>query len=403
MRRFLVTLCMIASACTDQPPDAVRAEPDSVDVVVVRHDADAFAKAPQWTVDSQPVVVYDGGAQPEFDLTRVSVPVRLGDGRLLALDRLNGGRLMLFDASGHPVRVVARSGNGPGELMAPHDPMLVGGDTVSVDDEANGRVTFFSADKGLLRSKRLALSEGGPCSTPHGMLANGRVLRVYRCSGAPPAGRLPTLVMTSEHDLAAIDTVAVLPGAEFVPFVTRYRGVEREHPMPLRFYRDVLATAWDSTIVTANGEDGYVLEFRTPGGAVQRRVVVDQPRRPVTDAMREAQVEKELSRMSGGGERMADVGESRRQAREMPFADSLPPYARLLAVNGGWLWVVDYAVPPDTTWAATAFTRDGEVAARLTSSKAGGPVWFSADEVMVRETDDDDVVRFVVYRIAKRE
>jgi len=208
-------------------------------------------------------------------------------------------------------------------------------------------------------------------------------------------------VTTTALDLSAPDTVAILPGLEFVAFETRYAGVRRPTTLVLRFTRGAMAAAWDANIATATGEGGYVVERRAETGDVQVRIIVDVPRRPVTDSMRNALIDIELMRLAPGRQQMVDIDESRRQAREAPFADSLPPYQGMVAVSGGWLWMTDGQAPGDTAWSATAFTKDGDIAARLTVAGDGIPIWYDDAHVMVRQTDDIGLVRFAVYRLKK--
>jgi hypothetical protein len=128
------------------------------------------------------------------------------------------------------------------------------------------------------------------------------------------------------------------------------------------------------------------------------------PRRAVTDAMRDAVVARELETYSTpSAEAHGGVEESRRLARESPIADSLPPYAGLVAGMDGLLWVVDPFASPDTIWAATAFREDGEIVARLTGTGRAWPTQILDDRVLLRTTDDDGVVRFEVRRIVKGE
>jgi hypothetical protein len=96
---------------------------------------------------------------------------------------------------------------------------------------------------------------------------------------------------------------------------------------------------------------------------------------------------------------MLDPNESRRVAREAPFADSLPPYEGLFVSPNATLWVVDATAPGDTSWSATAFRLDGAIVGRLQVGRAGRPVAYGNDRVVVREEDEDGVVSMKVFRI----
>jgi hypothetical protein len=153
-------------------------------------------------------------------------------------------------------------------------------------------------------------------------------------------------------------------------------------------------------VVSATGEGGYVLEQRALDGHVTAHIHVDQPRRAVTAPMREARIAQELERLSGAeSDGMVDPEETRRHAREMKFADSLPPYELLFPAPDGTLWVTDYATLADSSWSATAFRADGAIVGRLTTRIRGTPVSFGDGRVLIRLVDEDGVVRFGLYRL----
>ena len=102
------------------------------DVFTMRHGADAFVRAPQFVVADSAEVVFDGGDDPDFDLTASSM-LPLPDGRAVAIGR-RPARLMVFAADGRPDRIIARSGDGPGDVVAPFLPTVVHGDTVMLFD-----------------------------------------------------------------------------------------------------------------------------------------------------------------------------------------------------------------------------------------------------------------------------
>src|SRR5688572_27871919 len=116
--------------------------------------------------------------------------------------------------------------------------------------------------------------------------------------------------------------------------------------------------------------------------------------------MRAAQIARELERFeSEGSERLVDAAESRRIAREGPFADSLPPFGQLFVTRDQTLWVVDPVAPGDTVWSATAFRRDGAIIGRLRASGHALPLAFGSDRVVLRTEDEDGVVALRVHRL----
>lgn len=160
----IIALTFLLAACgtppgDDSTPDLPVAHapilPDTQTVsgvLEMRHGADAFARAQAWTLSAKPDVVIEGGENPDFDLTRVTRLARFANGRVLATHGLGPARLMLFRADGSPLRVVARSGEGPGDVMAPIDPVAWGGDTVLVHDFVNHRVSWITSDGKVARA-----------------------------------------------------------------------------------------------------------------------------------------------------------------------------------------------------------------------------------------------------------
>lgn len=404
---------LLAACGSAAPPESVLSRDGPVlhdtatanGVLVMHHSADAFERAPQWTLDPKPAVVSDHG-DPQFDLTKVSQASLLQDGRVIAIDRIGGGRLMLFDAEGRPERILARSGQGPGELVRPDQPITLEGDTIVVLDGANRTVNWYTAADGYIRSAPLAGTVDPGCFPGSWQLTDGQFIGLGGCSSMSPptegASRDSIPVVSHTLDFSEFDTVLMVPGYELQAVETRRRGRSNVYGYPLRYGQYTTVTALDSRLVVASGVGGYVLELHNISGELVGKITVDRSRIPVTDVMRQVLIDRELAQInSPNGEGRVDANEDRRLAREVPFADSLPPYSRVYTGTGGLIWVVDPQTLVDTAWSATAFTTDGAIIARLTSSRPGGPVWFGRDRVIVRETDADDVVRFAVYRIRK--
>ena len=119
--------------------------------------------------------------------------------------------------------------------------------------------------------------------------------------------------------------------------------------------------------------------------------------------MRSALVEDELARLSGPrSEGMVDPEESKRLAREAPFADSLPYFESLLKGKDGTLWVVHAIAPGDSGWTATAVRKDGAIMGQLRARGNSRPMAFGDGRVIVRTQDENDVVSFRVFRLVSR-
>ncbi len=417
-------LVMIATGCAGDSDAANRLEPASGTarsviasaaplpgtsrtengVTIVEHGADAFDRAPRFTLDSVPLAVMGGQDEPaDFDLTRVSQVVLLRDGRVATFAGI-GARLLLFAADGTPGRVLGRRGRGPREFWAPTGITLLAADTLLIRDGANRRLSWVTPDSGVVEEIPLSGNPLAARGSPGGALRDGRVIvhALYNVAYGEsadtvfrPLGEVGVLDPAS----GAVTPLASLPGHELATRETRYRGRRSNESTVLGFGRGAHAVALDTVVATAIG-DGYTVDFRTPDGTIVRRIVVDQPRRAVTQAMRDDFIATALERIErSSGEAMVDPAESRRLTREHPFADSLPPYRGLHASSDNRLWVVDATAFDDSIRAATMFDLNGAILGRLTYTLEGHPMAFGPDRVVLRSRDADDVVTLSVYRI----
>ncbi len=400
-------LCVLASLVPlgrlwAQPVLPTRA--DSGGIALLLHRADAFAKAPAWTV--APLVGRAGGAeQPDWDLTWASGAVLLSDGRLVTLAAV-GNRFYRFAPDGRGERVLARQGAGPGEIMAPSGPVLWRGDSVVIVDMANNRVTWFDARQGGHRTMASPRSPAVPPIAPVGVLRSGAIVGSNSFVGSNDTDsmvRQPAPIIVLDPRTSSTRVVTTIPGLELVSSLTaNYRGRRSRQSSVVRFTRVARVAAWDSMIVTSSS-DAYALDLRDAAGRIRATIRVPVPRRAVTPAMREAALARALKRFNDpASERMIDKAESIRLERLTPSATQLPAHDALLVSGNGLLWVVDARGPLDAGGAATAFRADGAIVGRLTWKGNGVPMAFGADRVVMRELDEDDVVSLAIYRWQRR-
>lgn len=406
----------MAAACTNAPRTPARA-PEGAHVLAgvsrlengvrtVEFDSTAFARAPADQIGNTPLFVIGGGRDDAaFDLTDVYTVTPLASGEFVALDPIGGGHLMLFAANGKPKRMLARPGQGPGDLMSPSDPVRLAGDTLYLEDDANNRINWITARNGVVRTAPIPASASRRLfPRPVGLVGSNQMVSydavahaaLDTVTRAPVALHVSTL--SREHD-TIIDSI---PGIEMTTINSHFRGVPRPIRETLRFGQRSLVAVWDTLIAIAAGDRGYGIDCLDAAGVVRMRIHVAVPRRAVSAAMRNAQIRRELDQINGSRREgaMVDADESRREARENPFADSLPPYSELLAGPRGVLWVLDGMAPGDTAWNATAFRADGAIIGRLHAPLADPPVAFESDRAIVRHADANGVVSFPVYQLS---
>jgi hypothetical protein len=413
MRRSLPLALLLVTACGDTTaPNSATGVliPDTqtvAGVLEMRHSADAFERAPQWRLDTVPLVMFDGGE--EVDLSSSTRIHLLSDGRgvipVWAGD--HGGDLWLFDASGKPSRVLARSGGGPGEMQGTTSIVTVPGDTIYLVDGMNGYINRYTADSGFLggaRGDRVPLG----CLGPSGRLSTGQHVGVDGCGQARrlPDGTLNSMValVTIATDFTSYDSIAAVAGNRMIlrdmtVSGQTHRGVMSELALGQR----TTVTAVDSTIVVGSGDGGYVLDLRNALGVTTQRIVVERPIVMVNAELRRRVIEQSVIQAMA----IADLNLTEERAREMaeqrPFADTVGAYVSVTATDGGTIWVRDMPMPADSIWSLTAFRRDGAILGRLSGLRSKGRLtWLGDDRVIIQHEDEDGLVRFGVYRILMR-
>lgn len=367
----------------------------------MRHSAAALEQVAEWALDSLPERVYDDPTG-EVDLSMVSHVLEFSDGRLLFTGIARVPPLAMFGLDGRVERILARRGEGPGELntIVWRNVVMVD-DTVHVFDQFRRRISRYTAD-GFVADT----TWDGPlrlhCGYPDGYLTSQRRF-LFACgdggmddSSARPIRRIGFGATGSDRIIAAV------PGTE-----RRRRREETTVGMrqmwgPLTLGRTTQVVAWDSVIVVAAQDRGYRLELRDTTGTVVGAIEMAVPASPVTDAIRDAEIAKAVEwarRDDGHGGH--SPGELERKAREQPIADTLPPHGELFPASDGILWVLSPPTWADTAWSALGFRHDGAIVARLRGSgdRTRRPIWFGPGRVMTRTVDADGVVRLGVWRM----
>lgn len=410
LRRIVLNLArgrapspVIAAPAGDLPPTTRRSADGSVEV---RHDGRALDRAPQFELADRPVTVAGGaGATPEFDVTYVYNAVLLQDGSIVAS---TSSSVLLFGLDGQPVRVLAKGGNGPGEVRNA-TVAAIGGDTLLLSDRAHRRLTWLLPRGGVVKEAQLDAPWATAAQVVAGVLPGG--LPVLHSAGKVSDRRGAT-VERAEIPVYVLDPGPSPRAVARIPDVltaliesrgtTRTGGPAPPDIVPVRFTPSASVAVWDTLIATASG-DSYQIDLRDANGRVIRQIRVDVPRRLVTRAMVEAAVADELEAAFTGVERPENRPEYERVVRAAPVADSLPAIADLFVASDNTLWVLDVRAPRDSVWSATAFRPDGRILRRLQAKGRSIPLAFGSDRVLVREEDQNGLVTLRVHRFRERE
>jgi hypothetical protein len=144
---------------------------------------------------------------------------------------------------------------------------------------------------------------------------------------------------------------------------------------------------------------------------VTRILRVQRPRVAVTDQVWQDYISDFIDQLTGvsagpGGVTMAmmgggapDTAQIRQQMTSQEYADSLPAFDRTRLAPDGTLWVLDYRVPRQDGWAATAIDREGRILGRITVPTGSAPVAIGNDRMAFRTEDDLGIATITVRRI----
>jgi hypothetical protein len=412
MRATILAILLIVGCTSGEVAEVTSARLDAAGAVLpdtqtvegvleLHHSAAALAQVAEWDLDTMPERIYDDPTG-EVDLSMVSHAVAFSDGRMLLTGVARMPGLVLWGPDGLPERVLARRGEGPGELNTiVWRNVFVVRDTAHVFDPYRKRISRYTSD-GFASDTTWDGPLGIHCGYPDGYLAAQRRF-LFACgdggiddSSARPIRRIGIGAVGSDRIIAEI------PGNERRRRVTETTVGMRQMWGPLTLGRTTQVVAWDSVVVVATQAQGYRLELLDTAGVVRRAIVLDVPAVPVTQATRDAEITKavEWARRDDGHGGYSP-GELERQAREQPIADTLPPHGELFVASDGILWVMTPATWADTAWSALGFRHDGAIVGRLSGrgDRTRRPIWFGPGRVMTRIVDEDGVVRVGVYQL----
>lgn len=141
------------------------------------------------------------------------------------------------------------------------------------------------------------------------------------------------------------------------------------------------------------GTDGR-FELRVVGntGALRRIIRVREAPVPVTQADRDAHIERRLEPIRNWRQASPAMREEQeRRIRAAVFSDRFPFYSTITPGDGGTLWVQRYQRPPDRHYDYVVFDSVGRVAATVRLPDRVRPFLFASDRVLARWQDEDDV------------
>ena len=320
-------------------------------------------------------------------------------GNLYVMDD-QGGRIVVVDREGELVRDFGRIGDGPGEFSSSSNTaftVLRNGRTV-VFDPGHSAFQLFGSDGEFERSVRmpgsslylirtLAPARDGEnvITTSVGAFGSGG------SSGDPEPAFRPVYRFVLTGEQAVQDTVARAwqPAGD-----------------ASGFRPELVASALPDGGLVYTDSSAYAVKIAGPSGELTR--VLTRPFRPepVTDRIREEEVERQLaeneerlarSRLPFAAAR-AELG--RERIASMEFYHEVPVVRDLRTGWEGTIWVQRRGEKPASDGPIDLLTPDGRYIGTLATSSTAMPSAFGPDGLVAfRERDEFDVSRVVVKRL----
>jgi hypothetical protein len=374
----------------------------SAGVVNYSHAADAFARAPVFTLAPRPATVFGGpNVDPAFDLTKI-IDVRLRrDGSLVAA--VTGTGLVAFDPTGKPT-LIAKWGPGPDEVSGGRlGPAL--GDTLLYLDQGNHRIVWIAPSGKLSRMFSTNGRLPDMAITPVGELTDHNV--VITTAGMYEETQFAKDAKTARNTAAVVALPSAgqarqlvgMPDVNVVGVPQPGTNGTKVMHMGVMYAPQAQLTVFDGSIISGTG-DSYHLDIRDGAGKVVRTISVATARATLSPKAKQyfvaeylAALQRELPKEGKLRDENLDL------ARHTPFTEQLPAFTALFGGNQKTLWVVDAVTKSDSAWTATGFNRDGVITGRLHGQGLGGPRAITDNYALIRNIDADGFVSFARYDI----
>jgi hypothetical protein len=294
---------------------------------------------------------------------------------------------------------MGRAGGGPGEFRGLMGLHLLPGDTVAAYDYQASRISFFAPSGTLVRSVTLQPLDGRLPARPLGFLPDGWMLvtQLYNPEFQPstrPTRDTVTLALYS----AAGEQAAKLGRVAGDEMVTVMGGTGSNRIMMRQNPPFGLSThfAVRAGRLLVGDPVRYELVERGPDGAVARLIRRSGQREAVTQADRDAFIERRREDMNDP--RFRELQEQ--VMKSLTFPEHKPSFTALGVDPAGNVWVQRFSDPDaDTPW--DVFDAEGRLLGTVTTPAGLRVTQFGADFVVGTWSDALDVTHVRVHRIQK--
>ena len=395
---------MLAACSADAPntPGRVSVR-DSASVQVIEHDAAAIAALPVWTVDTTPALQLITTEDDAF--TVIGDLMWWSDGRILVADRRHRD-VREYAADGTFTRVLARNGQGPGEVSFVTRLQRLPGDTLVVLDGNARLASFFDASGTYVdRIAYPRLTDGAQLRIS-ARQHDGRWLGTIRAPWVPAAKVDGTIrrdtfaivhvtLSSADTEPVRIDTVALVPDGEAFDVLVTYDGETSPDVEPLRLGRSTVFATDGGHLVLGTNEQFELRRLQS--ATLQQLIRLDAPAEPAPPDAGQRVIAWAAQALA------ARPPEARAEfealSRNWRFATTLPFYEALRFGEDGTLWASAATILPTDARRYLVFDPTGRAIARIELPPRIEPFRVSADRILGVFTDEDDVPHVRVWRV----
>ena len=337
-RLAVITGLLLGCARGPIPPTADALVVDSAGVSIVTSRIPVWPKGGGWQVDSQPITVIGADElDPQQQWRWIEAAARFSDGNVVVGVE---GSLRLFGPDGKFIRILSRSGDGPGEFQHVGGLVVLSGDSLRADDYMGRRVATYAPDGTLAREARLDMARfqalgrwtecqsgllpdgsrfgcqpdatlaGSPTNRPNKMISEGWT--------SPGPGLLRQLhrIYVVTPSLAAAYPLSIDGGIEQFGIATSMGEVFVVHPF---YSRSVIAAGGTPMRIAIATNPEYRIEVWSPLGKLERVIIRDGGRRaPTQTELADAKTSMVRDLERNGRPNQGDI------LKDVPTPDSLP-------------------------------------------------------------------------------
>jgi hypothetical protein len=311
------------------------------------------------------------------------------EGTLRAVPLVGGGlavldvtRIHVFDAAGRLVRLVGKSGRGPGEFSRAGDICRTRGDTLVVSDPVARRTTVITSEGRLVAT--IPHDSGAPTS---GSCFDDGTVAVYR--RIQTAAGLRNRIVRIALDGRVLNEIGEVP-AQF--------------PSPIATFALSLA-ARDSLLLVGDGSANEITLFSRSGG-LRRVIRMSDPLLAISDQEARQRIEMAIPPNAPPA-----VAEQIRAMRFGPRPAAWPAYTKFLVATDGRIWIEEFAPAlrrerPASWW--TILDQRGQPVARFLLPPPGSAdepppqlLLAFADSLVLRATDADGAAQIGIHSLRR--